>query len=90
MVFPVAALDLLVDVFLDIALQNPGARRFVKTGCFENVGGIDPVVLSTAHNMFFQVRAKLVLIDGDLETPWCLVSFAIYADTRVETDEQQC
>jgi hypothetical protein len=30
------------------------------------VGGVDPIVLSPAHDMFFQVGSELVFVDGDL------------------------
>jgi hypothetical protein len=38
--------------FLDLTLENPGSRRFVKTSYFENMCGIDPIIASSAHNTF--------------------------------------
>lgn len=55
-----------MDILLDIAFQDAGTGRLVKAGGLEDVGGIDPVVLSTAHDMFFEVRSELVLVNGDL------------------------
>ena len=61
LVLSVAALDLLVDIFLDFTLEDAGPRRLVEAGSFKNVGRIDPVVMAPAHDMFFEVGAKLVL-----------------------------
>jgi hypothetical protein len=66
LIFPVAALDLFVVVLLDIALEDTCASRLVEAGGFENVGGVDPIVFSPAHHMFFQVGSELVFVDGDL------------------------
>jgi hypothetical protein len=66
LVFPVAALDLFVVVLLDIALEDTCTGGLVEAGGFEDVGGVDPIVLSPAHDMFFQVGSELVFVDGDL------------------------
>ena len=50
LIFAVASLDLLVEFLLDFSLQNSGSRRFVKARSFQDVGRIDPVISSTAHN----------------------------------------
>lgn len=63
LVLSIAALDLLVDAFLDLALEDTGARRLVVLGYLEDVGSIDPVVCATAHDM---VAVDIALVDGDL------------------------
>lgn len=67
LIFPVAALDLFVDILLDVALEDAGPGWLVEASGFQDVGGVDPVVLSAAHNMFFQVGSELVFVDGNLE-----------------------
>lgn len=51
LVLSIAALDLLVHAFLHLSLQNAGSCRFVVVGHLQDVGGVDPVVGASAHNM---------------------------------------
>lgn len=80
LIFPVATLDLLVDVLLHLALEDARAGGLVKAGSLEDMCRIDPVILATAHDMFFQVGAELVLIDRDLQaTEQAIVSAGLHA-----------
>jgi len=67
LVFSIAALDLLVDILLHLALEDACTGGLVEAGGLEDVCGIDPVVLATAHHMLFAVEAKLELVDRDLD-----------------------
>lgn len=53
LIFSIATLNLLVLVLLYVSLQNSGSSRFVETSGFQNMGRIDPVIVSPAHDMFF-------------------------------------
>lgn len=66
LIFPVAALDLLVDVLLYVALQDSCSGGFVELGCFQYMCCVDPIVVSPSHDMLLQVRAKLKLVHGNL------------------------
>lgn len=68
LIFPVTSLDLLVDVFLHVPLEDACPGRLVEAGGLQNVRRIDPIILSAAHHMFLKVRTKLVFVDGDLQT----------------------
>lgn len=68
MVLSVATLDLFMLLFLHISLKDASAGGFVKPSSFQDVGGIDPVVMTPSHNMLFQVDTKLEFVDRDL--PW--------------------
>jgi hypothetical protein len=57
-----------MDIFLNIAFQDPRSSGFVEAGGLENVSRIDPVVMPPSHNMFFEVSAELELIYRDLDT----------------------
>jgi hypothetical protein len=50
LVFAIASLDLLVEFLLDLSLKDSSSRRFVEARSFQDVGRIDPVICSTAHN----------------------------------------
>lgn len=68
MKFAVSTLDLLMASLLYIALKNACSSRFVKAGCLQNVGSIDPIVGLTAHDMLF-----LAFWTNKLELPhWIL------------------
>ena len=67
LIFPVSALDFLVDILLDVPLEDACAGRLVEASGLEDVCRINPVVFSPAHDMFLEVGAKLVLVHGDLE-----------------------
>lgn len=56
-----------MNILLHIALENACSGGLVETGGLQDVGGIDPIVLSTAHNMLFEVWTELVLVHGNLE-----------------------
>lgn len=56
-----------MHVLLHLTLEDSRSGGLVKAGSFEDVGGINPVVLATAHDMFFQVGAELILPDGYLQ-----------------------
>lgn len=66
LVFPVTALNLFMDVFLDLTLEDACSGRLVEAGGFQDVCRIDPFIMATAHNMLFQVGPELELVDGDL------------------------
>lgn len=66
LVFAISTLNLLVDVLLDLALEDASAGRFIEASTLEDMSGIDPIVYFAAHHMFLELRAKLVLIDGNL------------------------
>jgi hypothetical protein len=66
LVLAVAALNLLVCFLLNLALEDPGTCWLVEAGGLKDVGSVDPVVLSPAHDMLLKVIAKLVLVHGDL------------------------
>ena len=62
LVFAIASLYLLMDILLHLALEYSGASWLIEAGRLENMCGIDPVVLPPAHDMFFEVLAKLELV----------------------------
>lgn len=51
LVFPVAALYLLMQTLLDLSFQHPCPGRLVVACNFKNVGGIYVLVFSPSHNM---------------------------------------
>lgn len=53
-----------MDTFLHLAFKNACPRRLVKTGYFQDMSRIDPVVRSPSHHTF---AIDLVLIDRHLE-----------------------
>lgn len=59
LIFPVTSLDLLMMTFLDLPLQNSCPRRLVVIRNFEDVSGIDEVVISPTHDM--------IAVDVELE-----------------------
>ena len=63
MVLAVAALDLFVDALLDLALEDTGTGGLVVVGNLEDMGSIDPVVSTTAHDM---VSCDIELVDRHL------------------------
>lgn len=50
LVFAVSTLNLLVCLLLDFALEDSGSGRLVETGSLQDVGCINPIITSTAHN----------------------------------------
>ena len=66
LIFSITALDLFVRFFLNFSLQNSRSGRLVEPRSFQDVCGIDPVVLPTSHDMFFEVHAELEFIDRNL------------------------
>lgn len=55
-----------MDIFLNLAFENTGAGRLIEASAFQDMCGIDPIVRFPAHNMFFQLWAKLVFINRNL------------------------
>ena len=51
LVFAVATLDLLMDAFLHLSFEDPCSGRLVKASYLQDVGCIDPIVRSSAHDM---------------------------------------
>ena len=78
MVFAIAALDLLVDILLDITFEDAGPCGLVEACRFQDVRGIDPVVMPPSHNMFLQICAKLELVHGNLGMPESAEGFFMY------------
>lgn len=66
LVFSVTALDFFVLVFLYLSLEDSSSGRFVEAGGLENVGSVDPVIVTASHDMLFEVEAELKLVDRDL------------------------
>ncbi len=67
LVFSVTTLDLLMNPFLNLSLQNPSSRRLVRTGDFEDMRGIDPVVRASSHYIVnLSSNSNDVLINWDL------------------------
>lgn len=66
LIFAIAALDLLMNSFLDFALEYSRSGRLVKAGNLQNMGCIYPVVGSASHNM---ITCDLELINRHL---YCL------------------
>lgn len=76
--FAVPALDLLVVSLLYVALENACSCWLVKTGGFQDVCGIDPVVGLASHHMLF-----LPLWADELELPyWILIVFHVKSVNR--------
>lgn len=67
LIFAVTALDLLVELFLNITFQNSRSGRLVKASGLEDMGCVDPVVMSPPHHMLFQICAKLEFINRYLQ-----------------------
>lgn len=61
LIFAVPSLNLLMNIFLDLTLQYPSTSRLVKARRFQNVRGIDPVIVTSSHDMFLQLISKLKL-----------------------------
>ncbi len=66
LVLAVTTLDLLVDIFLNLAFENASTGRLVEAGTLEDMSGIDPIVESPAHYMFLKLRAELIFVHRDL------------------------
>lgn len=66
LVLSVAALNLFVQLFLNLALQDSRSGRLIKPSCFKYVCRIDPIIVPPAHNMLFQVGTELELIHRNL------------------------
>jgi hypothetical protein len=64
LIFAIATLNLLMDAFLDLLFENSRSCRFIIAGNLQNVGGIDPVVGSSSHDM---VGRKFQLVDWNLQ-----------------------
>jgi hypothetical protein len=64
LIFAISTLDLLVHALLDFALEDTGSGRLIVVGYLEDVGCVDPVVGTTAHDM---VAVDIALVDGNLE-----------------------
>ena len=54
-----------MDILLYFALEDPCASRLIEASSLQDMGGIDPIVLSPSHNMFLEVGTKLELIHWD-------------------------
>ena len=62
MVFSIATLDFLVNVFLHISFENSGSSWLVEPSSLQNMCRIDPVIMSPSHHMFFEVTTKLEFV----------------------------
>ena len=65
LVLPVTPLDLLMLPFLDLPFQNSCSSWLVECGDLENVGGIDIVIVASAHDM---VSADIVFEHWNLKS----------------------
>ena len=65
LIFAITSLHFLMDTFLDLTFQYPCAGWLVIIRSLENMGCIDPVILTASHNLVICGVQKLV--DGDLE-----------------------
>ena len=63
LVLAIAALNLFVHAFLHLALEDARASGLVVVGDFEDVGCVDPVVGTTAHDV---VAIDIAFIDRDI------------------------
>lgn len=63
LVFAVTALDLLMNPFLHLTLEDTGSRWLIEPCNFENMCRIDPVIRPPSHNT---VGTDLELIHRDL------------------------
>lgn len=59
LVLSISALNLLMNIFLHLALEDSSARWLVEPSGLEDMGRIDPVIVSPSHYMLLKVRAKL-------------------------------
>jgi predicted metal-binding protein len=59
LIFAIAALNLFVDSFLNLALENTSSCRLVEPCYFEYMCRIDPIIRPPSHNT---VGANLELI----------------------------
>src|SRR5690242_20537804 len=66
LIFAIAALDLLMHIFLNVSFENSCSSRLIESSGFEDMCSVDPVVMPPSHYMFFEICAKLVFIDGNL------------------------
>lgn len=66
LIFAISTLNFLMDVLLHISFQDSGSRRLVKAGSFQDVSCIDPIIVPSSHNMFFEVASELEFVNGDL------------------------
>ena len=53
-----------MKAFLYFTLEDSGAGRFVVIRNFEDMGGIDEIIVASSHHM---VTLNIELIDGHLE-----------------------
>jgi hypothetical protein len=67
LVFSITTLDLLVNVFLHISLENSGSSWLVEPSSLQDMCCIDPVIVSPSHHMFFEVTTKLEFVYRNLK-----------------------
>ena len=63
LVLSIATLDLLVYTLLHFPFEDPRPCWLIETCNLQDVGSVDPVVGSPAHDM---VASNLEFVDGDL------------------------
>lgn len=67
LVFSISALNLLMDVLLNISLKDSRSSRLVEACSLQDVCRIDPVVVPPSHHMLFEICAELELVHGNLQ-----------------------
>ena len=50
LVFAISTLNLLVHLLLNLALQDSGTGGLIETSSLQYMRGIDPIIVTTAHN----------------------------------------
>lgn len=64
----IASLDLLMVALLYVTLENASSGGLVEAGSLQDMGGIDPVVRLSAHNML-----PLGFRTGELKLPYWIL-----------------
>ena len=67
MILSIASLNLLMGSLLHLALEDSRSCWLVEARGFQDVGCVDPVIMAPAHDMFFEIMAKLVFPDRHLK-----------------------
>lgn len=87
LIFPITALNLLMQLFLHLPLQDSSPRWLVKACSLQNMRRINPIIMATTHNMFLEIGSELVFVDGYL-TPSVVCARTLGAAELSETGDQ--
>ena len=58
-----------MGVLLYLALQDSRSGGFVEASGLEDMCGVDPIIMATAHYMLLEIDAKLKLPYWNLQQP---------------------